>query len=193
MNIINLNSSIELSSYHVEFVNAVIECSDRIDERDFNSFSRLINRIPICLINLETMDKYTKCKKPENFDLKDDLKVKPDSKVNEEQIFPFDIESDLDNKNKWTDITVCTELLGFYQSKGSILDTEVPLIGLCIERIVKCVKSNEELTYLIAKVLIHELAHAKMDMHPNAEYKSIDEFYKWMEEPVSKLSTPITL
>lgn len=161
MNIINLNSRIELSSAQISFAESVITYGygGRIPYFKGISLSRLMNRIPIFLVNEETQREFNGC------------------------------EDDNNNENKHK----CTDLLGFYQSKGIILGVETPIIGLCLEKIVKCVNTNEELTYLIAKVLVHELAHAKMDMHPNAEYKSIDEFYKWMEEPVSKLSTPITL
>lgn len=82
-----------------------------------------------------------------------------------------------------------TEYFGFYQHSFSILGAEMPFIGLCPDRIIKQVKNDEELTILIAKVIIHEFAHAKMKMHPAADYQPIDEFYKWMEEPMANLIT----
>lgn len=159
MNIINLNSSIDLSNAQISFAESVINSGNNDPHIERDSLSEIVKRIPIFLVNEETQREFNCCEDDNNND----------------------------NKHK------CTDLLGFYQSKGKILGVQTPMIGICLEKIVKCVSSNEELTFLIAKVLVHELAHAKMDMHPNAEYKSIDEFYKWMEEPVSKLSTPITL
>ena len=81
------------------------------------------------------------------------------------------------------------DLLGFYQHSGSILNTRIPVIGLCIDRIIEVVNSEEELIILIAKVIVHEFAHAKMGRHPGAGYYLSDEFYKWMEEPMANLIT----
>lgn len=82
-----------------------------------------------------------------------------------------------------------TEYLGFYQHSFPILEAEIPIICLCPERIIAQVENDEEFTILIAKVIIHEFAHAKMRMHPKANYQPIDEFYKWMEEPMANLIT----
>ncbi len=81
------------------------------------------------------------------------------------------------------------DILGFYQHSTRILGIETPLIGLCLEKIINEVKTDEELIILITKVLIHEFAHAKMKLHPSANYYPIDEFYKWMEEPMANLIT----
>jgi hypothetical protein len=81
------------------------------------------------------------------------------------------------------------DILGFYQHSARILGFEIPVIGLCLEKIINEVKTDEELIILIAKVLIHEFAHAKMKLHPSANYYPIDEFYKWMEEPMANLIT----
>jgi len=69
-----------------------------------------------------------------------------------------------------------TELLGCYVSKGS---HGIPEIYLCTDTIMQFSTNDEELTYLLAKVIIHELAHAYMDKH---DYCEKDEFYEWMEE-----------
>ena len=79
--------------------------------------------------------------------------------------------------------------LGFYQHSSNILGVPTPVIGLCVEKIIDEVKTEEELIFLIAKVIIHEFAHAKMKLHPSAIYQPIDEFYKWMEEPMANLIT----
>ncbi len=82
-----------------------------------------------------------------------------------------------------------TEYLGFYQDSFSIHGAKIPIICLCPERIIEQVNDDEELTILIAKVIIHEFAHALMNMYPMANYQPIDEFYKWMEEPMANLIT----
>jgi len=79
--------------------------------------------------------------------------------------------------------------LGFYQHSARILISNIPIIGLCVEEIINCVNNEEELTILIAKVLIHEFAHAKMRLHPKADYGGRDEFYQWMEESHANLIT----
>jgi hypothetical protein len=63
---------------------------------------------------------------------------------------------------------------GFYWHQFPIGASRMPAIGLCLERMI-----------LFAKVLIHELAHAKMRRHPSADYGRPDEFYAWMEEPMA--------
>lgn len=82
------------------------------------------------------------------------------------------------------------DTLGFYQHSASILGVKTPVVGLCLEKIVNAVSTDEELIILIAKVLIHEFAHAKMRLHPNANYRNVnDDFYKWMEEPMANVIT----
>ncbi len=76
---------------------------------------------------------------------------------------------------------------GFYCHELPIGTSRKPAIGLCLERMIGSCKTEEELTILFAKVLIHELAHAKMTMHPGADYGPPDEFYAWMEEPMANL------
>lgn len=82
-----------------------------------------------------------------------------------------------------------SEWLGFYQHSYRIMGIDTPIIGLCPERIIGCVSNDDELIILIAKVLIHEFAHAKMRLHPSSNYDPIDEFYIWMEEPMANLIT----
>ena len=81
------------------------------------------------------------------------------------------------------------DLLGFYQHSSKILGIEKPVVGLCLEKIINEVNTDEELIILIAKVIIHEFAHAKMKLHPSAKYQPIDQFYEWMEEPMANLIT----
>ena len=86
------------------------------------------------------------------------------------------------------------DALGFYMRNFPVAGLRnkktIRAIGLCPEKIVNCEKENSQnQMYLIAKVLIHEFAHAKMDLHPNANYTGDKEFYKWMEEPMANLIT----
>ncbi len=80
-----------------------------------------------------------------------------------------------------------SDLWGFYCHEFPVGTSRIPAIGLCLERMIGSCKTEEELTILFAKVLIHELAHAKMTMHPGADYGPPDEFYEWMEEPMANL------
>lgn len=81
------------------------------------------------------------------------------------------------------------DLFGFYQHSSKILGATTPVIGLCIENIIECAKNEDELIILIAIVLIHEFAHAKMRKHPNSNYSKPHEFYDWMEEPMANSIT----
>jgi hypothetical protein len=82
-----------------------------------------------------------------------------------------------------------TEWLGFYQHQSSIHGVYTPSIGLCPERIAECVETEWELMVLIAKVIIHEFAHAQMRRRGMSNYSPIDEFFEWMEEPIANLIT----
>ena len=82
-----------------------------------------------------------------------------------------------------------TEWLGFYQHQSSIHGVYTPSIGLCPERIAECVETEWELMVLIAKVIIHEFAHAKMRLRSRSDYSPKDEFYEWMEESCANLIT----
>lgn len=101
--------------------------------------------------------------------------------MNEIPVFLVDIKTQKEYGNG--------DLLGFYQHSTIILGVETPVIGLCLEEIINVAKTDEELIILIAKVLIHEFAHAKMKLHPSANYYPIDEFYIWMEEPMANAIT----
>ena len=82
-----------------------------------------------------------------------------------------------------------SEWFGFYQHSAPILGIQTPIIGLCPERIIGQVTNDDELIVLIAKIIIHEFAHATMKQHPSGAYTPIDDFYKWMEEPMANLIT----
>lgn len=81
-----------------------------------------------------------------------------------------------------------TEFLGFYQHSSKVLGVPTPLIGVCPERTLDVANDDEQLTALVAMVIIHELAHAIM-MPPGDECQPIDEFYDWIEEPMANAVT----
>lgn len=77
-----------------------------------------------------------------------------------------------------------TEYLGFYDRMGCKYFESAPAIFVCPERIFFTSKQKIGYQELLAKVIIHEFAHAIMDS--NYENKSIDitsEFFRWVEEP----------
>ena len=160
MNIININSRYELSPWQIAFTESVLR-SDRNHCRDSDSLYHIAKKIPFYLV-----DKYTfSLVRKGSYHILNRLDDE-DSRNN------FEKEKVISDDSRRPE----TELLGFYVSKGS---HGIPEIYLCTESIINCTKDDEELTYLIAKVIIHELAHAYMDMR---DYGTKDEFYNWMEE-----------
>lgn len=85
-------------------------------------------------------------------------------------------------------ITNIVDYLGLYTRNFKILDTDIRAIAICPERIIRCCDADKR-PVLTAKVIIHELAHLKMDMHPDADYGYKDDFFRWMEEPLANLIT----
>lgn len=86
-----------------------------------------------------------------------------------------------------------TERLGFYDSQSPILGVKRPVIGLCPERIMKSAAldgplTDNQITWLVGKVLIHELAHALMDV-PTQLHLAEPEFYRYMEESMANVIT----
>jgi len=81
------------------------------------------------------------------------------------------------------------DILGFYQDSGTILGETIPIIGICLERILNYASDDEELMFLIASVIIHEFAHAKISAFSRGVYSPRDEFYKWMEESSANFIT----
>ncbi len=162
MNIININSRFELSPWQIAFTESVLR-SDRNHCRDSDSLYHIAKKIPFYLV-----DKYTfSLVRKGSYHILNRI----DDKENRQKF-------ENEQENIEYDDSRCpeTELLGYYVSKGS---HGIPEIYLCTESIIKCTKDDEELTYLIANVIIHELAHAYMDMR---DYGTKDEFYEWMEE-----------
>lgn len=151
MNIININSSIEIIYSQKSFIEEVLLCGDDHPVMEEDSFHSLSKKIPIFLLNENSMHKN---------DLKNEYRYEQNS----------------DTKPQ-------TEWLGFYARDSSGLFEHTPSIAICPERIASCVNNDEEFMFLLAKVIVHEFAHAKMDCKDqNVKYRKKDEFWHWVEE-----------
>lgn len=159
MNIININSRYELTPWQIAFTEKIL-CSDRHYRDERNSLFQISKRIPIYLVDRKAFDNV---KDGRYFNEKNDRYYQDEENPNKHDNQQFE-----ERPN--------TELLGYYVSKGA---HGIPEIYLCTETIFKHTTNDDELTFLIAKVLIHELAHAYMD---RKEYGTRDDFYYWMEE-----------
>ncbi len=74
------------------------------------------------------------------------------------------------------------EYLGFYTRITSVYFDSIPAIFICPERILLTAK-NKSYQELLAVLIIHEFAHAKMDSFPEDKIDFSNEFYRWVEEP----------
>ena len=158
MNIININSTIDISHSQKSFIEEVLFCGDdhHMIEEDF--FYWLSKEIPIFLLNEDSMKKN---------ELESEYKyeLNPETKPH-------------------------TEWLGFYGRDSSGLFEHTPRIAICPERIATCVQDDEEFMFLLAKVIVHEFTHAKMDYRDeNIKYRKKDEFWHWMEESMANQLT----
>jgi len=162
MNIININSSIEITDSQKSFIEDILSSYDNDHKwhyRREDSFHCLSKKIPVFLVNTDIMDR----SKDDEDDHKDDRD---------------------NNKHGSKPIT---EWFGFYTREKSLIFDNTPIIAICPDRIAQHVKTDEEFMFLTAKVIVHEFAHAKMDFRnqnevyhaKNPDYRK---FYKWMEE-----------
>lgn len=81
-----------------------------------------------------------------------------------------------------------TDALGLYLPCANLLGCKKPAILLCVEKLVELSVDDEQLSILIAKVLVHEFAHAFMDLdskYPNGK----DQFHEWIEEALANFIT----
>ena len=149
LKVININSTIDLTRHDCAFIEQVIFMAEEVDAWEHeNSISSLLNKIPVYLLNEDSM---------------------PPGDAYED-------ENGGDNSN--------TEYLGFYDRIKCRHIDFVPAIFICPERIFLASKQKIGYQELLAKVIIHEFAHAIMDY--NYENKGIDiscEFFRWVEEP----------
>lgn len=167
MNIININSRYEITPWQIAFTETLL----RFDKESFmsgNSIYNLSQIIPFYLVDIYTFSLIKNGNYNINSHLEDEVSRHKLEKEHKKMKPKY---------NKYDDV-YCpeTEVYGYYVSKGT---HNIAEIYLCPESIFNHTRNNEELTYLLAKVIIHELAHALMDKR---DYGQKDEFYKWMEE-----------
>ena len=158
MNIININSTIEITHSQKSFVEEILFCGDDHGMIREDSFYCLSKQIPIFLVNEKSMQKHEK-----------------------ETEYRYELNPERKPHTEW---------LGFYGRDSSGLFDHTPRIAICPERIASCVKSDEEFMFLLAKVIVHEFAHAKMDYRDeNVKYRQKDTFWQWMEESTANQLT----
>lgn len=105
----------------------------------------------------------------------------------------FIVDKDMMNKIVEGDDPYNPDVLGWYTRTTP---ASVPSVYICLERIEWVLKElSKKIGYderqikifLTAKVILHELAHALMDIGLNNEKGS--EFFKWLEEPMANMIT----
>lgn len=174
MNIINVNSEIYPTPAMISFCEDVLTCDDEHYHHhcmDSDCLYHLSKEIPIFLVDETTFDK-----------------AEIDSTYDDETTFEQAELDSADDEDR--DGRPSTEYLGYYTRSTNMFLSNTPVIVLCPERIKQLSQTDEEFTIFFAKVLVHELAHAKMDTNDrNASYGYRDEFWKWMEEPMANTIT----
>jgi hypothetical protein len=162
MKITNLNSKFDLTPAQISFFESVAlnGKSNRMVERPISYY---LDKIPVFLTDIPTIDQL-KGNEPDPFENIDT------GTVYEKNYNP--------------------DALGLYINEGEVLGVKSPCIVLCVEKIVNWAESEEELIVLIAKVLIHEFAHAVMADEFQAEKnQSRDTFYVLLEESMANQMT----
>lgn len=158
MIIVNINSRFDLSPDQISFIEEILTCDIFHHQKEFWLYE-LTKKIPIYLVDEAKFDNIKKGNYSDNEEHR--------NKFNNER-----------NNKEGTKYSPETELLGFYLSKGALGNQE---IYICTDTIFRHTKNNDELKYLLAKVIVHEFAHAYMD-YRHRRYNKTDEFYSWMEE-----------
>lgn len=160
MKVINLNSTYVLSDGHLAFAERLVHSlSSHLGPG--NRLAQLLDDIPIFLVDDAWMKKYN--------------------------------DNDNENENGHGHVNE-RDLLGFYLSASTILDVDKSVIGLCPERILASAAlggrtpTDNQITWLVGKVLIHELGHALM--HEETQLKRQERnFYRFMEEAMANVIT----
>ncbi len=163
MRVINISSRYNLRDSQISFVEEIVSY-EKEHNNMFSHFyvSDLMKQIPVLLLSPEDM-------------LELDNELPPEY---------LDRNYDADSKD-----APPTDLLGYYMHRNTSFRDEnwnEPIIALCPERIIPLAKNNEELNTLIAKVIIHEYAHAMMANDGDIKR---DEFYHWMEDSLANMIT----
>lgn len=157
MKVINLNSRFDLTKVQIEFAKSIMSAFS------YNDF--------ICRF----------------FDFNFFMDKIPVFLINEATMEKLDDNHIEPRHNQDMESRPATEWLGMYMSKCNIIGVDYPVIALCPERIVRIVRDDKELCWLVVNVLIHEFSHAAMDKEDYG--KRFDRFYDWVEEPMANLLT----
>ena len=171
MNVININSTIEITAAQRTFIEELLVLGDTYCHPIMqDSLYWLAKRIPIFLIDEKTMKKH-----------EDPGLALIDEKW---EGFPRDDKERLPREKP------PMEWLGFYGRDSAGLFEHTPRIAVCPERIASLAGNDEEYLFILALVIVHEFAHAKMDFSDeNIKYRKKDEFWRWMEESMANSFT----
>ena len=183
MNIININSDIEINPSQKSFIEEVLFCRDDHHMMKGDSFYWLSKQIPIFLLNEDSMRKNEIGREYNRYEPSDEKEPHEDSVR----------ENEIERENRYEPNykkKPHTEWLGFYGRDSFGLFEHTPRIAICPERIASCVKNDEEFMFLLAIVVVHEFAHAKMDYRDeNIKYRKKDLFWHWIEESMANKFT----
>ena len=161
MTIMNVDSQYDIKRCHKELLEQILLCGDRhchdaLMDRD--SYWQISRHVPVFLLSDKSMRKYRK-------------------------IYPFLEEWEFFEKR---DFNPPTELLGFYTRSYGKPFKNTPIVVISPERIAKQVANEEEYLFLTIIVVLHEFAHARMDLNGETRrYGKVDQFYQWMEESLA--------
>jgi hypothetical protein len=167
MKVVNIDSPYMLTAEQIAFTKEVIVYGEDPTFVKPDSLTCIMDRVPVFLFSAKTFEK---C---------------------------FDKEPKIDEIEYERPQKTDTEYLGVYIHNAKIFCSTIPAIGLCPERFLENhqdseIKNNEtSLKYCIAKVLVHEFAHALMHRYPYFDDKKYSKspVYKWKEESMANAIT----
>jgi len=177
MIIININSRFDLSPDQISFIEDVFS-RDRYYEQTPNRLSELSQTIPVYLVDEVKFNNIRHGIFKDDNDDRHDRDYRDDRPHNDDRNDNNSDSNDDRNNDGEFRSTPDTEVLGYYLSKGVHGNQE---IYICTDTIFRHSMNNDELKFLLAKVIVHEFAHAYMD-YRHRRYNKTDEFYSWMEE-----------
>jgi hypothetical protein len=172
--VINISSKLELKNDDICFVENVFQYAERVTKiwKEENTLSGLMKNIPVFLLNPNDM--------PIRAVYEDEEYT---TRHNGSFILRENKNKNLNNVSEEPDKIKITEYLGFYTRENCSYLKNMPSIFLCPERIWE---SSKIVGYqpLLAKVIVHEFAHAIMDLdNQNSEIDCGSKFFRWVEEP----------
>lgn len=143
---------------------------------DPNSFWWQVSQMAIYFVNEKTFDEES-AKHQADVDEKPRDRDKDEIRKEERSSWTDDLDAKPD-----------TEKLGYYMRASGLFDQ--PAIVICMDRIWKITGDQQDAVALTIKVLIHEFAHALMDVgKENKAYGKYDAFHHWLEESLANYLT----